>query len=262
MIYAIGDIHGQLAMLERALALIAADGGADAPVVFVGDYTDRGPDSRGVLDLLIAGRDAGRPWTCLRGNHDQMFLDFLRTGAEHDPHIASGISWHNARMGGDKTLASYGVSGEPNFLHPKGGGLETLTSYQIDGTAQDPETVRRAAFAAVPDHHMAFLDSLDHSCRIGPLFFAHAGVRPGVALTAQDTADLMWIREPFLSDPRDHGALIIHGHTALDHPQHHGNRVNLDGGAGYGRPLYPALIDGHDVWLLTDEGRVALPPPA
>lgn len=77
-LYAIGDIHGQLDMLHNALDLIETDGGRDAQIVFMGDYTDRGPDSRGVIDLLIEGRDAERNWTFLMGNHDRMFEGFLR----------------------------------------------------------------------------------------------------------------------------------------------------------------------------------------
>ena len=262
MIYAIGDIHGQKAMLDQALALITQDGGLDAPIVFLGDYTDRGPDSRGVLETLIAGRDAGKPWIFLRGNHDQMFHDFVTSGTEHDPHVKSGISWINRRLGGVTTLASYGVEGEPSFLNPNGGGLETLASYHVDGDVLPSADVRRAARKAVPRHHLEFLQSLDIAYAVDDLLFVHAGLRPGIPLTDQTPEDLMWIREPWLTDTRDHGALVIHGHTALDAPQHHGNRVNLDGGAGYGRPLHPAVIEGRDVWLLTTAGRVALTPPA
>lgn len=91
--------------------------------------------------------------------------------------------------------------------------------------------------------------------------FVHAGVRPGVPLDAQVEDDLVWIRSPFLEDTRNHGALIVHGHTALDAATHHGNRVNLDTGAGYGRPITAAIFEGRDAFILTDEGRVPLRPP-
>ncbi len=99
-IYAIGNIHGQKAMLDHALALIAAEGGPDAEIVFLGDDTDRGPDGRAVIETLIAGRDADGNWTCIKGNHDQMFSNFVRHGIEHDPHVKSRISWLNPRLGG------------------------------------------------------------------------------------------------------------------------------------------------------------------
>ena len=86
-LYAIGDIHGQLAQLVEAIDWIEKDGGPAAPIVFLGDYIDRGPDSRGVLDLLIQGRDAGRNWTFLKGNHDRMFEWFLQTPSRADPHL-------------------------------------------------------------------------------------------------------------------------------------------------------------------------------
>ena len=73
MLYAIGDVHGQLAQLETALSLIEKDGGAKAKTVFVGDLVDRGQDSRRVIELIMDGVAAGRNWTVLKGNHDRMF---------------------------------------------------------------------------------------------------------------------------------------------------------------------------------------------
>ena len=78
-IYAIGDIHGQLCLLQKELELIEVDSGPEAAIVFMGDYTDRGPDSAGVLNLLIQGRDMGRNWIFLKGNYDWMFEWFLQT---------------------------------------------------------------------------------------------------------------------------------------------------------------------------------------
>ena len=260
MIYAIGDIHGQKVLLDHALALIEQDGGPDAEIVFLGDYTDRGPDSRGVLDTLIAGVNAGRNWTCLKGNHDKMFHDYVTTGAEHDSHVKSGISWINRRLGGVTTLASYGIAGDVSFLHPSGGGLETLASYDIGTDTLTPEQVRKRAAKAVPSAHLAFLKDLPVAYETDDLLFVHAGLRPGIPLSDQAEDDLLWIRDAWLDDTRDHGKLVIHGHTALDQPQHHGNRVNLDGGAGYGRPLIPAVFEGRECHLLTDNGRELLWP--
>ncbi len=91
-----------------------------------------------------------------------------------------------------------------------------------------------------------------------PTLFVHAGIRPGLTLSQQQENDLLWIRAAFLDHVEPHPWTVVHGHTALDYPQHHGNRVNLDGGAGYGRPIYPAVFEGTDCWLLNANGRTAL----
>ena len=108
-IYAVGDIHGQRALLDEVLERIDRDGGSDAEVVFIGDYIDRGPDSRGVIETLSAGQAAGRAWTCLMGNHDRMFGRFLTDGTLTFPAIKSGLHWTHERIGGLETLASYGM---------------------------------------------------------------------------------------------------------------------------------------------------------
>lgn len=259
-IYAIGDIHGQKDMLDHALASIAADGGVDAQVVFLGDYTDRGPNSRGVVDTLIAGRDAGRNWTFLKGNHDRLFTNFVRHGTEHDPRVKSGISWLNPRLGGSTTLASYGVKGEMHFAPHEHGKTEKLVHFEGPTGWVDKDALHCLALDAVPTEHLDFLDSLPLLHQTNDLLFVHAGLRPGIPLDQQDPEDLIWIRDGFLDSDHDFGKLVVHGHTALDYPQHFGNRVDLDGGAGYGDPLIPAIFEGRDCWLLTDTGRVALRP--
>lgn len=259
-IYAIGDIHGQKEMLDRALALIAADGGEDAQIVFVGDYTDRGPDSRAVIDTLIAGRDAGRNWVFLKGNHDRMFSNFVQQGIEHDPRVKSGISWLNPRLGGSATLASYGIEGEMHFAPRRGNELEFLVHFEGDSGMLDKSALQQQAQAAVPVAHLDFLETLPLWHETDDLLFVHAGLRPGLPVAAQDPEDLLWIRSPFLETKRDFGKLVVHGHTALDYPQHFGNRIDLDGGAGYFRPLVPAVFEGRDCWLLAGHGRVPLTP--
>lgn len=254
-IYAIGDIHGHKDALDRALALIADDGGPDAQVVFLGDYTDRGPDSRGVIETLIAGCAEGRNWVCLRGNHDRLFSRFVRHGIAHDARVKAGLHWVNPRLGGVTTLASYGVTGDPVLHHPSGG-LERLEQF----STLDQAALMQQAQAAVPAAHLDFLDARPLYHQTDDLLFVHAGLRPGVALADQAEDDLIWIRDPFLSSTDDFGPLVVHGHTALDSPQHFGNRVDLDGGAGYGRPLVPAVFEGRDCWLLGDKGRVPLHP--
>lgn len=238
-IYAIGDIHGRTGELDHALSLIEADGGAGARVVFLGDYVDRGPDSRGVLDRLIAGREAGRDWIFLKGNHDRMFALFLEDPPAHDDRLLIGHHWLHERLGGVETLASYGV-----------GVSAGARLYQVHAAAR----------AAVPRAHVRFLDGLRLRHTESGLLFVHAGIRPGVALDAQTEHDLIWIRGEFLDDPRPHPWLVVHGHTPVEAATHYGNRINLDTGAGYGRPLTTAVFEGRACWRLTGRGRVALSP--
>ncbi len=259
-IYAIGDIHGQKAMLDHALALIEADGGPDAQIVFLGDYTDRGPDSQGVIETLIAGRDAGRNWVFIRGNHDRMFCNFVRSGVEHDAWVKSGISWLNTRLGGAQTLASYGVEGVMHFTPSSADTLERLQHFEGADGWISPPAFHQIVQDAVPPAHLDFLENLPLWHQTDDLLFVHAGLRPGIPLTQQAEDDLIWIRDPFLESDDNFGHLVVHGHTALDHPQHFGNRVDLDGGAGYGNLLIPAVFEGRDCWLLTDNGRVPLRP--
>ena len=237
-IYAIPDIHGQRAMLEDALALIDADGGTAARVVFIGDLVDRGPDSRGVIDTLLVGLAQVRDWIVLRGNHDDYVTRFLDDGDAYASKGHPDLPWFAPRLGGDATLASYGVVTE---------GRE-VAEILVD------------ARAAIPRVHRDFIAGLPFCHEENGFLFVHVGIRPGVPLKAQTGEDMMWIREPFLDWPDPHPWLVVHGHTALDHPRHCGNRVNLDGGAGWGRPLRPAVFEGGDCWLLEDRGRVPLRP--
>lgn len=242
-IYAIGDIHGQLEKLRAAHALIAADrertGDQTAPVVHLGDFIDRGPDSKGVIDHLIAGRERGAPWICLKGNHDRIFLGYLTTGDPTDHVLRKGLTWLDPPMGGLETLASYGV---------------TKRFWTSDAALLE------AARKAVPDAHLAFLQGLEARFETPEFFFCHAGIRPGVALDQQVEDDLVWIRSPFLEDTRDHGKIVVHGHTPVDTPEHYGNRIDLDTGAGFGRALTVAVFEGQACFVLGQEGRVPLLP--
>lgn len=258
-LYAVGDVHGQLDWLEEALARIEADGGPDARVVFLGDYTDRGPDSRGVLDLLVAGFAEGRDWVAIKGNHDRMFQRFLEAGSVKDAQIKSGKGWLHVALGGQQTLASYADPEVRAFTHPANGGIETLLSYdmEIEGGQRLLDLID-AAREAVPEAHRAFLRERPVMHREPGLLFVHAGIRPGVPIEAQREDDLLWIRDGWLEDTRDHGVMVVHGHTALNRPTAYRNRINLDGGAGYGRELIPAAFDGDGVFLLTARGRERL----
>jgi len=240
-IYAIGDIHGHLEKLRGVIDLIAADqaahGAAGAEVVFLGDLTDRGPDSRGVLDFIIAGIAAGNPWRVIKGNHDRMFQFYLETPSRIDPVLRRDLTWMNPRLGGDTTLASYGIN-----------------------VGQDGPDQQAAARATVPRAHYEFLRDLPLYHHHDGVFFVHAGVRPLVGLADQVEDDLLWIRKEFHDSQRDHGALIVHGHTPIDVVTHYGNRVNLDTGAGYGHAISVAVFEGGEAALLTARGREILRP--
>ncbi len=238
-IYAVGDIHGQMGMLQNALSRIEADGGPDARVVFLGDYVDRGPNSREVLDLLIEGRKAGRNWVMVKGNHDRMMVRFVQDCEIADKQLPITLNWLNSRLGGQETLASYGV--------------EVTDSDRIF-------QVHERACAAVPPEHLDFINALPAYHQEGELLFVHAGIRPGIPLAQQSEDDLVWIRQEFLIESSPYPWLIVHGHTPVDTAEHCGNRVNLDAGAGYGRPLATAVFEGRQCWLLTDAGRVPLEP--
>lgn len=238
-LYVLGDIHGQIGMLDTALERIAADGGADAPMISLGDLVDRGPGSRAVIDTLMQGQAAGRDWTVLKGNHDLMFQHFLEDGRIHDPRVLSGVDWLGPRLGGGATLASYGVVASEN---------------------RDPQDMFQEARAAVPPAHLAFLRDMPLYHLRGDRLFVHAGIAPGVPLADQTEDDLLWIRGPFLDYTGAHPWLVVHGHTALDAPVHYGNRINLDSGAGYDRPMTVAVFEGGQVWTLHDDGRHPLTP--
>ena len=238
-IYAIGDIHGELGMLEQALRWIEKDGGLDAHIIFLGDYVDRGPDSKRVLDLLIQGQKLCRNWVFLKGNHDRMFDWFLQTPSLSDPHLFIDLSWLHERLGGQNTLKSYG-------LHFK-------NRYRLN-------ELHLAALEVVPDNHHKFLTNCQLSYENKDLYFCHAGIKPGVALQNQREEDLLWIRDEFHHFRGQHDKIIVHGHTPLDGATHYNNRINLDSGSGYGQSLTAAVFEGTDCYILSAKGRVQLFP--
>lgn len=241
--YAIGDIHGHIDLLRHAHDLIAQDrrdtGDDDAPVIHLGDLVDRGPDCRGVVQYLLDGTERGEKWLTLKGNHDRMFARFLRDPMEPEPGLRPDLSW----------------------LHPRLGGAETLASYGVRNAMDRPiAPVHAEAVEAVPQAHRVFLQSRPTWVQRGDCVFVHAGIRPGIPMPQQAETDLVWIRAGFLDDPRDHGFLVVHGHTALDQATHYGNRLNIDSSAAYGGPLTAVVIEGRDVFHLTDHGRVPVQP--
>ena len=240
-IYAIGDIHGQLDLLRAAHDRVEADrareGTRDAPLVHVGDLVDRGPDSCGVIELMMALVAQDHRVTVLKGNHDNMFVLFAQDTPTEDPHLRRDLSWLHPRLGGQDTLASYGID-----------------------TDSPLKEVHRQTRAMVPGAHIAFLDALPLSLVHEDVLAVHAGIRPGVPLHQQTPQDLYWIRGGFLDDLTDHGALVVHGHTTVIGVELHPNRLALDTGAAYGGPLSAVAIEGRDVYLLTDTGRKPVRP--
>lgn len=240
--YAIGDIHGHFDELMAAHDRIRADrarvGDDEAPVVHVGDLVDRGPDSAAVIGWLMARYQADPRIVVLKGNHDRMFTMFLQEPTAHDPGLREGLTWLDPRLGGGKTLHSYGVA---------------------EAESRAPEDVHADAMRCVPTAHQVFLTSRPTSFLHGEALFVHAGVRPGVDLRAQTETDLVWIRQGFLDNTQEHGALVVHGHTAIHEATHYGNRLDIDSSVAYGGPLSAVVIEGRAAWLLTDAGRVPVP---
>jgi len=226
VVYAIGDVHGRLDLLQKMHDAIAAETrGRDWRIVHLGDYVDRGPASAGVLDLLAAWTAADDRVLALAGNHDLGFLDFL---AMPDP---AGLF---ASYGGLQTAQSYGV---------------TLDLNDAKGFASSAGSLVRA----VPRSHRDFLGTLSFSAVLGDFFFCHAGIRPGIALDAQDKADLIWIRGDFHRYRELHPKVIVHGHTPVAEPEVLPNRVNVDTGAFASGRLSALVIDGAQKRLLTIE---------
>lgn len=240
-LYAIGDVHGHRAVLEDMLGRVRGDLSARPHprprVICLGDYVDRGPDSRGVIDTLLALRGSDLPTTFLLGNHDSYIEAYLE-----DP------EWY------DRTY---------HWLHPAMGGAATLASYGVTGASEtDPEATRDAFRNAFPPEHMEFLRSCSLWERIGGYVFVHAGIRPGIALRHQTRDDCIWIREPFLSSRVDFGYKVVHGHTIVPMVEHHSNRIAIDTGVAKGGPLSCLVLEGDEVALLDPAGPRPLPPGA
>src|SRR5689334_16844310 len=206
-IYAVGDVHGRADLLTQLFMRIDDDlrarPHAHATQIFLGDYIDRGPHSRQVIDLLI-DRQRSHQTMFLKGNHEDCMLQVLA-----DPAVFA--EWK--MIGGLSTVLSYGIA--PAGHHD----------------TQAHPRITAALSEAVSDRHKSFLRNLGLSFSAGDFFFAHAGVRPGIPLAAQSPRDLLWIREDFLLHEEDFGKVIVHGHTPAREPEIRRNRINIDTGA-------------------------------
>lgn len=227
-VYAIGDIHGRIDLLEQLYEMIQADRNA-RPIghcveVFLGDYIDRGPSSREVLEWMVNGPKVCNKRITLRGNHELYLQDFL-----NDPGVIS--SW--GQYGGLETLHSYGLK----FRMPLG----------EDQWAD----MQKGLLQVLPPSHRVFLENCILSAGAGKYFFAHAGVNPKIPLDDQVAEDLLWIREPFLSHGSALPKMIVHGHTPVEKPEIEVHRIGIDTGAYITGRLTCAVLEGNDVAFLS-----------
>lgn len=230
--YAVGDVHGRLDLLDALLRRLEEDIAGRRPkktyIVFLGDLIDRGPDSAGVVERLRTWRPRhGRP-IFLSGNHEEVLLRIL---------------------GGDASIL-------PDWL--KFGGAECARSYGIDVDAlrrmEDNEAIE-AIRAKVPRAHREFLANFADTFRFGDYLFVHAGIRPGLAVEEQDPHDLRWIRDPFLTDAKEHGFVVVHGHTIVPAVEERPNRIAIDTGAYHSGVLTALGVEETDRWFLTTDSR-------
>ena len=232
-VYAVGDIHGRLDLLEDLLAKIYAElqhrPARKTLLVFVGDLIDRGPSSAQVIERLRTYSRPGIQPVFLLGNHEEVLLRILAGDAQLI------TKWR--RFGGAECLQSYGV--DPQQLS--------------DVSEAEALAIVRSA---IPRSHAEFLGSFVDSCRLGDYLFVHAGIRPGIAVEQQSQADIRWIREPFLLDDSDHGFVVVHGHTICEQVEERPNRIGIDTGAYRTNVLTALALEGTERWLI--DTRVAV----
>lgn len=224
-VYAIGDVHGRLDLLQDLHQQIR-DHAREYPVgrrvvVHIGDYIDRGYQSRQTIDYLLDAPLAGFDMVHLLGNHERTLLEFLDD-------ISIGPSW--LRYGGRETLFSYDIEWDRDLHEPE----ESLRRIQDD--------LRRK----LPERHRQFLASLPLTHEEGDYLFVHAGVRPGVPLDRQAPDDLLWIRDEFLNSTVDHGKVVVHGHSISEQPELRANRVGIDTGAFATGRLTCLVLEGNE----------------
>lgn len=225
VVWAIGDVHGRLDLLEPMVSAIMADA-QDLPslsttAIFLGDYIDRGPCSRQVIQLLAhLPKDRKVDWRFLKGNHEKAMLDFLARPSE-------GAKW--CEYGGDATLRSYGLR-VPQMKHKP----EVWTHLSADLNHK------------VTPAERAFLERLELSISVGDYFFAHAGARPGEPLDRQADEDLMWIRRTFLDSDIEFEKVVVHGHTPSFEVQADHRRIGIDTKAYESGVLTALRLSGTD----------------
>ena len=231
LVYAVGDVHGRLDLLDEMLGKVEADDQSRArartSVIFLGDLIDRGPDSAGVLERLRAYRPAFAIPHFILGNHEEILLRLL------DGEAGPFANW--LAFGGSECARSYGLDPEELRRVPADEAVEHL---------------RRA----VPQAHAAFLRSFVDSVTFGSYLMVHAGIRPGIALDEQTQRDLRWIRSPFLETGGDFGFTVVHGHTISEQVEVRPNRIGIDTGAYATGVLTALVLEGTDRSFLQTAG--------
>ena len=218
-VYAVGDVHGcadRLARIHAAVSTDIRENPADAELIHLGDYIDRGPQSAGVIERVIDDPVPGATVTNLIGNHETMMLRAL----EGDPRAL--YNWRT------------------------GGGIASLRSWGADPRGAPTEWMRH-----IPKRHRDAIAEMPIYRRVSGYLFVHAGVRPGVPLDAQTVDDLTWTRGPFLESEMDHGFVVVHGHTPTRAPEVRHNRVGIDTGAVFGGALTCVVLEGRRLRFIT-----------
>ncbi len=227
-IYAVGDLHGRCDLLRRMHRLIAADSanaGAERPVVvYLGDYVDRGPAAREVIDCLLGDPLPGFESIFLKGNHEDMLLQFLNSGDLTDVWLMNG---------GLATLESYGVEAR---------------AFTWDGART--AAMRREFRDRLGARHLGFLRGLETIRRLGDYVFVHAGMRPGIPVEDQHPDDCLWIRTEFLDCKAPFEGVVVHGHSIVPEPEFRANRIAIDTGAYRTGRLSCLVLDGESRTLL------------
>lgn len=209
-VYAFGDVHGRLDLLDRLAVMIAQDLDT-SPVrhpilVGLGDYIDRGPNSAGVIDTLCKGPVRGVDQVFMRGNHEQLLLDFLDDPSRYGP------TW--LQVGALATLKSYGVSARADV-----------------GSRSDFKPIRDALAANIPAAHLDLIREMPVWHAVGDYLFVHAGVRRGVPIERQSFDDLLWLRYEPADQDEPFEQVVVHGHTPVTEPFIGRYRINVDTGA-------------------------------
>lgn len=225
-LYAIGDVHGHLHLLLELERLIAEDAGDKerSTIILLGDMVDRGPNSAQVLDHVLERQAANPDYLCLRGNHEQAMLDYVRTCDPDDPWL---------RHGGRETLLSYGI---------------------VEAQLRTRREARDAVAASVPQEHLSFLSSLPHVIETPSHYFSHAGVNPARPLTGQTTSDVLWFKDEMVADYAQFEKVVVHGHEAVSVVSASARRINVDTGAyATGRLSAVCIKDNHSLAVLAAE---------
>ncbi len=222
---AIGDIHGQLSMLNRLLDDVQPQ--SDDQFVFLGDYVDRGDDSRGVIDRLIKFQIDFPQTIFIRGNHDQFLLDALvEMGLRNGQRLREMSTGYNR----ESFLTDMAI-----FL--SNGGQDTLESYHIDN------------LTAFPLNHVQFLESTQFYWQFEHFIFVHAGVEANISMDKQDPYTLLWDR---LNPPGENGVIHVVGHNPTGgQPRFEDGCYHLDTGAVYGNSLTACDVFTRRIWQST-----------